>query len=273
MATSIQGTPGPIAPQARIEPDQRPDRPAERTAELATEFVIDDPPLLFINAQHEPLVHYPAAPAPWAPPRAAPGAVGQRAFDVALAILSLLLLWPVMLAAALCVRASGPGPIIFRHVRLGKDGAPFVCLKFRTMDNQAEELLGELLGACGTLRQEWQSSQKMRRDPRVTRVGQLLRRFSIDELPQLFNVLRGEMSIVGPRPIVEAEIDRYGAHFADYCRVKPGLTGLWQVSGRNCLSYERRVELDSHYAHHRSLGLDLAIVLLTVPVVLRGSGC
>jgi lipopolysaccharide/colanic/teichoic acid biosynthesis glycosyltransferase len=272
MATSIQGTSGAVSPQARIEPGQRPPGQAERAAELAIEFgVVDDRPLLFVNAQHEPLVEY--RDTSWAMPHAAAGAAGQRAFDVALAIFSLVLLWPIMLAAALCVRASGPGPIIFRHARLGKDGAPFVCLKFRTMDNQAEEQLTELLGTCGTLRHEWLSNQKILRDPRVTWVGHFLRRYSIDELPQLFNVLRGEMSIVGPRPIVEAEIDRYGPHFADYCRVKPGLTGPWQISGRNCVSYERRVEIDSYYAHNRSLALDLTIVLLTVPVVLRGSGC
>ena len=185
----------------------------------------------------------------------------------------LLLLWPVMIVAALCVRMSGPGPIIFRHVRVGRDGSRFVCLKFRTMEVRADVLLTELLGTCGTLRKEWQSSQKILRDPRVTRVGHVLRRFSIDELPQLFNVLRGDMSLVGPRPIVDAEISRYGANFAEYCSVKPGVTGLWQISGRNCLSYERRVELDSHYARTRTLAGDLSIILRTVPVVLRGSGC
>ena len=262
MATMIQGTSGAVAPEARVEAE-----------ELVTGQVGDggESSLLFVNLQHEPLVEYPAAAV--ALPAAQPSQAGLRAFDVTLALACLVLLCPVMLAAVLFVRASSPGPIIFRHVRIGRDGTRFECLKFRTMANQADALLGELLETCGTLRNEWQSNQKIRRDPRVTRVGQILRRFSIDELPQLFNVLRGEMSMVGPRPIVEAEIDRYGANFADYCSVKPGLTGLWQISGRNCLSYERRVELDSQYARNRSLELDLAIIARTVPVVLRGTGC
>jgi len=263
MATSIQGS-GAVTPDGRIEADPLTATPAEI-------IIPGDVPLLFVNQNDEPLVEYSAEAL--APPLVLPAGTAHRAFDLALALSSLLLLWPLMLATALFVWLSGPGPIIFRHVRIGRDGSRFVCFKFRTMDRQAETLLDELLGTCGTLRHEWQCNQKIRRDPRVTRVGHLLRRFSIDELPQLYNVVRGEMSMVGPRPIVEAEIARYGANFADYCRVKPGLTGLWQISGRNCLSYERRVELDSHYARNRSLRGDLAILIRTVPVVLRGSGC
>ena len=262
MATVIQGKTGAVAPEARGEAE---------ALEPSQDAGAGESPLLFVNLQPEPLVECPAAAV--AVPAARPSDAGLRAFDITLALVCLVLLWPVMLAAVLFVRASSPGPIIFRHVRVGQNGARFECLKFRTMDSQADSLLGELLETCGTLRHEWQDSQKIRRDPRVTWVGKILRRFSIDELPQLFNVLRGEMSMVGPRPIVEAEIDRYGPHFADYCSVKPGLTGLWQISGRNCLPYERRVELDSHYARARSLELDLAIIVRTVPVVLRGTGC
>ena len=264
MATSIQGTSGAATPDGRIDSDQL-------TGGFAELGIARDPPLLFVNQNHEPLVEYPVGAL--APPLVVPAETVHRAFDLALATACLLLLWPLMLATVLLVRLSGPGPIIFRHVRVGRDGTRFVCFKFRTMDQQAEELLTELLGTCGTLRNEWQSNQKIRRDPRVTRVGYFLRRFSIDELPQLFNVLRGDMSIVGPRPIVDAEIGRYGEKFADYCGVKPGLTGLWQVSGRNCLSYERRVELDSLYARQRSLRGDLSIIARTLPVVFRGSGC
>jgi len=263
MATSIQGT-GAVTHDGAIEADQLPGG----SAELG---LSGDPPLLFVHQNHDPLLETTAECL--APPLALPAGAAHRAFDLALATACLMFLWPLMLATALFVRLSGPGPIIFRHVRVGRDGMPFVCFKFRTMNKQAEELLTELLGTCGTLRHEWQSNQKIRRDPRVTRIGHLLRRYSIDELPQLFNVLRGDMSMVGPRPIVEAEIDRYGANFADYCRVKPGITGLWQISGRNCLSYERRVELDSLYARGRSLRGDMGIVVRTVPVVLRGSGC
>ena len=277
MATSIQGPSGAAMPESTVESEMlfssHDGSPSYAPgAQIGTERGnAGDSPLLFVNRQPEPLVEYPAAPL--APPIALPADLGLRLFDIALASVFLFLLWPAMLAAALCVRASGPGPIIFRHVRVGKDGARFVCFKFRTMKDQADVLLTELLGTCGTLRNEWQSGQKMLRDPRVTRVGQVLRRFSIDELPQLINVLRGDMSLVGPRPIVDSEISRYGANFADYCSVRPGLTGLWQISGRNCLSYERRVELDSHYARNRTLAGDLSIICRTVPVVLRGSGC
>jgi lipopolysaccharide/colanic/teichoic acid biosynthesis glycosyltransferase len=129
-----------------------------------------------------------------------------------------------------------------------------------------------LLSACETIRSEWQRDHKIRSDPRVTEVGRVLRRFSVDEMPQLFNVLRGEMSIVGPRPIVEAEIKRYAQNYSTYCSVKPGLTGLWQISGRNRVSYERRVELDCEYARTKSISGDAWIILRTVPVVIQGGG-
>jgi lipopolysaccharide/colanic/teichoic acid biosynthesis glycosyltransferase len=145
-------------------------------------------------------------------------------------------------------------------------------MKFRTMRVDADEVLKELLKRCPVSRQEWERDFKLRDDPRVTRVGSILRKLSLDELPQLFNVLRGEMSIVGPRPIVDAEVGRYGIHFPDYCSVNPGLTGLWQISGRNDVSYEERVYLDSLYARGKTLSGDLVIILKTVPAVLFARG-
>jgi lipopolysaccharide/colanic/teichoic acid biosynthesis glycosyltransferase len=155
-------------------------------------------------------------------------------------------------------------------VRIGRDGREFLCFKFRTMTPLAEQNLDELLGASANSREQWELLHKLSQDPRTTPVGRFLRRYSLDELPQLFNVLRGEMSIVGPRPIVDAEIAKYGASFAHYCSVKPGLTGLWQVSGRHALTYEERVMLDARYAISKSLRGDLRILLRTVPVIVLG---
>ena len=261
MATNIHSNAGPVLSRTLAQP-------RDEVVTLAPGGNAETPGL-FTTVRNEPFVEMviPALPIG--------GAVADpahRSFDVLLSIALLVLLSPVMMVAAMLVRLSGPGPIIFRHSRLGQNGASFVCLKFRTMDNEAEDLLSDLLGACGTLRQEWQRDQKIRSDPRVTPVGRILRRFSIDELPQLWNVLRGDMSIVGPRPIVEAEVERYAQNFCYYCSVKPGLTGLWQVSGRNRVSYDRRVELDSEYAKAKSVRGDAMIILRTIPVVLRGSG-
>jgi exopolysaccharide production protein ExoY len=263
MATSVHYSSATAASQEKANV-------AGQIAGRALSEPANDSPSLFTNPQHEPLVE-PAAP--WVMPRTAALGAVPRAFDVTVAVTLIILLWPVMLGAALLVRVTSPGPIIFRHVRIGQNGSRFECLKFRTMNNGADRVLAGLLGACGAMRSEWGASQKIRCDPRVTAVGQVLRRFSVDELPQLFNVLRGEMSIVGPRPIVDAEIQRYADKFADYCLVKPGLTGLWQVSGRNSLPYERRVELDCQYARTKSLRGDAWIIVRTVPVVLQGSGC
>lgn len=222
-------------------------------------------PGLFSDPRFEPLVEVPR-PLPLAHP------VGQRAFDLLLALSFLIVLSPVMLVTALLVWTTSPGPVLFRHVRVGRGGAPFMCLKFRTMAVAAEDRLRDLLSCNERLRCEWQCDQKMRCDPRVTAVGRVLRRFSLDELPQLINVMRGEMSIVGPRPIVAAEIERYAERFCFYCAVRPGLTGLWQISGRNRTTYERRVELDCQYVQAKSIVGDALIILRTIPEVVRGSG-
>jgi exopolysaccharide production protein ExoY len=195
-----------------------------------------------------------------------------RILDILLSAALLLLIAPLLIVIAVLVFLSDPGPIFFAHRRMGREGVEFACLKFRTMVIDADQRLARLLDTDPQARLEWARDRKLRNDPRVTSVGAVLRQLSLDELPQLLNVLRGEMSLVGPRPIVRAEIPRYGRYYADYCRVKPGITGLWQVSGRNHVSYRRRVALDVRYARSKTLRLDLWIMARTVPCVLRASG-
>ena len=192
--------------------------------------------------------------------------------NIGVALAALLFLLPVMLLVALVVYAQDGGPILFAHQRIGLNGRRFHCLKFRSMAADAEERLAALLASDPAARAEWQRDHKLRNDPRVTRVGAFLRKTSLDELPQLLNVLRGDMSMVGPRPIVEAEVSKYGHRFRDYCAVKPGITGLWQVSGRSDTSYRTRVALDCVYARRRNVGLDAYIIACTVPAVLARRG-
>lgn len=196
-----------------------------------------------------------------------------RVVDIVIASMLLLLLSPVMISCSLLVMRSSAGPILFSHRRIGKGGQEFGCLKFRTMVDGAEAMLAPIIAECGRSGSEWAATQKLSNDPRVTAIGRILRRYSLDELPQLLNVLRGEMSIVGPRPIVTDEIPRFDGFFRDYCSVKPGMTGLWQVSGRHCLAYEERVRLDAQYARSKSLWTDLVILWRTIPVVFLGRGC
>src|SRR5688500_6725211 len=176
-----------------------------------------------------------------------------RLLDISFALCILILVLPLMGICALAIRLGSPGSAIFRQVRLGRGGREFTCLKFRTMSQGAEPSLNAVLGQDGRLQEEWASVYKLHADPRVTPLGRFMRRYSIDELPQLFNVLRGEMSVVGPRPIVSAEIHRYGERYDDYCKVNPGITGLWEVSGRHALSYDERVRLDAEYANNKSV--------------------
>jgi exopolysaccharide production protein ExoY len=193
-----------------------------------------------------------------------------RVLDVTVATLLLLLVLPLMALCAVLVLVTGRGPILFRHPRIGRNGVVFECLKFRTMVLDAECAIDQALSKSAHNKDQWRAVRKLKCDPRVTPLGAFMRRYCLDELPQLFNVLAGQMSIVGPRPIVAAEIERYGANFPVYCSVKPGLTGLWQVSGRHMLSYLERVELDVAYVRSRTLSLDLLILCKTAPVVLCG---
>jgi len=195
----------------------------------------------------------------------------KRLFDVLGAALGLMALAPVMVSLAILVRRDG-GPAIFGHRRIGSDGKTFLCLKFRSMCIDAERKLQEHLANNPAAQAEWDKDFKLRDDPRITPLGQLLRRTSLDELPQLFNVLRGEMSLVGPRPIVADEVARYGDRFVAYRNCRPGITGLWQVSGRNDISYRARVRLDSFYAARWSMTKDVFILIRTIAVVFRRSG-
>jgi exopolysaccharide production protein ExoY len=195
-----------------------------------------------------------------------------RATDVVISAAALVFLAPLMLLIAAIVYLSDPGPIFFGHRRLGRGGRVFRCWKFRSMVVDAQEQLARLLASDPEARAEWERDHKLRQDPRITRIGSFIRRTSIDELPQLWNVLIGQMSLVGPRPIVQDEAARYGRYFTDYCSVTPGITGLWQVSGRNDVSYRRRVALDVAYSRSQSFKLDLTILALTVPRVILAKG-
>lgn len=222
------------------------------------------------------------APSTGARPRASVGAgprrgvagthLGWELMQRLLALFGLIFVLPLMLLTAAAVLMQDGGPVFFRQQRIGRGGEAFGCLKFRTMVADAEQRLADLLARDAAAREEWAREQKLRRDPRITALGRFLRLSSIDELPQLINVLRGEMNLVGPRPIVESEIARYGRRFRSYRAVKPGITGLWQVSGRNDVAYGTRVALDSLYARRRSPGLDLWIICRTVPAVLFRQG-
>lgn len=195
-----------------------------------------------------------------------------RVLDVLIAIAALWFFAPLMLVVALAIKAQDGGPVTFGHTRIGRNGRSFKCLKFRSMVVDAETRLQTLLAGDAMARAEWEVDQKLRRDPRVTPLGYLLRKSSLDELPQLINVLRGEMGIVGPRPIVAAEVVRYGRAIRYYKALRPGITGLWQISGRNNVSYRRRVAMDVLYAKRRSVGLYLYILAKTVPAVLTREG-
>ena len=195
-----------------------------------------------------------------------------RLLDIIIASSALIFLAPLLLLVAGLVYIVDPGPIFFAHRRIGRHGQTFPCLKYRSMVVDAEQRLKQLLLSSEEARAEWARDFKLRRDPRITAIGNFLRKSSIDELPQLINVLRGEMSIVGPRPIVAGEVERYGRYYAHYSAVKPGITGLWQISGRNNVSYRRRVALDVSYARNKCLGLDLRILVMTVPAVLMAKG-
>jgi lipopolysaccharide/colanic/teichoic acid biosynthesis glycosyltransferase len=184
----------------------------------------------------------------------------------------LIVLAPLMLCIAWRIWREDGAPVLFEHWRVGQRGRLFRCLKFRSMVRGADLVLAELVARDAQARLEWQRDHKLRNDPRIMRIGHFLRRTSLDELPQLFNVLRGEMNLVGPRPVVVQEVPRYGEHKQHYLSVKPGMTGLWQVSGRNNLSYMQRVALDARYVETRSLPGDLSILLRTVRVLFTRDG-
>jgi Undecaprenyl-phosphate galactose phosphotransferase WbaP len=198
--------------------------------------------------------------------------LAKRLMDLLIICLVLPAVGFTILLLGILVRLESPGPAFYGHRRIGRNHSSFRAWKLRTMQVNGDELLQKALAEDGALREEWLRDRKLRHDPRITRVGRFLRKASLDELPQLWNVLRGEMSLVGPRPIVEEEVITYGQNFSLYCRVTPGLTGLWQVSGRNTVSPCDRVRLDSYYVRNWSPWLDLHILARTAKVVLTGQG-
>lgn len=195
----------------------------------------------------------------------------KRAFDIVAAAILLALFAPLMLLLYILISVDG-GYAIFAHPRVGEGGRTFHCLKFRSMRIDSAARLQEILQRDPEARAEWERDHKLRRDPRITPLGRFLRASSLDELPQLLNIIRGEMSVVGPRPIVQAEVVRYGPRIASYHRMRPGLTGLWQVSGRNNVQYRRRVAMDVLYSRRSSFLLDMNILARTVPAVLMSKG-
>ena len=192
----------------------------------------------------------------------------KRSGDIVFSLAVLTLGSPVLLLLGLLVKVTSRGPVFYVQQRVGRGYRSFGCIKFRTMRRDADKVLSAVLAQSPDLEEEFRNDFKLRNDPRITRLGKFLRRSSLDELPQFLNVLRGEMSVVGPRPIVRKELPRYGDRMDEVLAVRPGLTGLWQVSGRNNLSYEKRVKLDLRYARHRSLRMDLKIIARTFLVIL-----
>lgn len=196
----------------------------------------------------------------------------KRLFDMFGASIGLVILSPLMLMIAGLIKFSDGGSVFYGHRRIGRNGSTFKCLKFRTMAANSDELLVNFLSENEPARIEWERDRKLKNDPRVTTTGMVLRNLSLDELPQLFNILIGEMSVVGPRPVVSDELEKYGAAAQYYLSTRPGLTGLWQVSGRNDVSYGRRVELDQIYVKNWSFQSDMWIIIKTIPVVCLAKG-
>ncbi|ELJ19224.1 undecaprenyl-phosphate galactose phosphotransferase WbaP [Escherichia coli KTE166] len=195
----------------------------------------------------------------------------KRSFDIIGSTLIIAMISPLLIYISRKVKADG-GPAIYGHERIGKGGRKFKCLKFRSMVINSQEVLSELLASSPEAKAEWDATFKLKEDPRITKIGNFLRRTSLDELPQLFNVLKGEMSLVGPRPIITAELERYNEEVEYYLLSKPGMTGLWQVSGRSDVDYETRVYLDAWYVKNWSMWNDIAILFKTITVVLKRDG-
>jgi exopolysaccharide production protein ExoY len=196
------------------------------------------------------------------------GLTSKRVIDLILAVSGIVLLAPLLIICFVATVATSPGPALFRHRRVGFKGKYFDCLKFRTMVTDAPERLRELLDSDPVAATEWAADRKLRYDPRVTAIGAILRKSSLDELPQLFNVLKGEMSIVGPRPVTDEELVRYSDSINAYLACRPGITGLWQVSGRSTTTYNKRVACDAFYARNWSIALDTRILIVTIPSLL-----
>nr|WP_321440770.1 sugar transferase [uncultured Hyphomonas sp.] len=200
------------------------------------------------------------------------GTSAKRITDIVIASVALVFVFPLLLVVGTLIRLQDGDKAVYAQKRYGRNGRTFSCYKLRSMVANADERLQEILATDPEARAEWEETQKLVNDPRITPLGHFIRKTSIDELPQLINIIRGEMSLVGPRPIVENEIAKYGEYYRDYCAVRPGLTGLWQVEGRSDTTYEERVQLDVKYASSRTFTGDIMIMLRTVPAVLLSKG-
>lgn len=198
----------------------------------------------------------------------------KRGFDILFSLLCLTIGLPFFLLIAICILITSPGKMIYAHQRIGRGGKPFLCYKFRTMYADADRKLKELLEQDEQLREEWKRSYKLKKDPRVTTIGAFLRKTSLDELPQFWNVLKGDLSVVGPRPVVKEEVDNYlGVKAHKILSIRPGLTGPWQISGRSDIdSYQKRIQLDEYYVDHHSFLLDLKLIAKTVPAMVSSKG-
>jgi len=196
------------------------------------------------------------------------GDFAKRLFDVIFSLSVLILFLPIYLILVLLIALSSPGPIFYVQERVGKDYKAFGCIKFRTMVENADEILDDIMATSPQLRNEFEDNFKLKQDPRITAIGKFLRLSSLDEFPQFWNVLKGDMSVVGPRPLVPEELPKYGHHMDKVLTIRPGLTGLWQVSGRNDIPYERRVQIDVYYVNFRSFWLDLWVIVKTLGVII-----
>ena len=197
----------------------------------------------------------------------------KRIFDILFSTFALFITFPLFMTLAIIIRLSSPGPIIYAHKRVGRGGEPFYCFKFRSMYEDADLRLKEILKQNPSLAMEWEKNHKLKNDPRITPIGRFLRNTSFDELPQFLNILKGDLSVVGPRPVVEAELKKHFKEKASkILSIRPGLTGLWQVSGRSDISYEQRIALDEKYVENQSLMLDVTLVLKTIPAMMMRKG-
>ena len=196
----------------------------------------------------------------------------KRLVDIFLILLSAPFVLPLTLIVALAIKKNSPGPIFYGHTRIGRNGRPFKCWKFRSMVTDADKQLKKILAENPEMRAEWEKDRKLTNDPRITKIGRFLRKTSIDEIPQFFNILTGEMSFIGPRPVTEPELSKYGDKSHLILSVQPGLSGMWQISGRSDTGYEDRIVLDSYYIQNWSIWLDLWIIIKTIHVVLKGKG-
>ena len=197
----------------------------------------------------------------------------KRTFDILFSLTTLILTFPLFILISLAICLSSKGKVVYAHERIGRGGKPFKCYKFRTMYPDADQRLQEILHKCPEKRKEWEQHHKFKNDPRITPIGAFLRKTSLDEFPQFWNVLIGDMSIVGPRPVVKAEVLKHlGSNASKILQLRPGITGSWQISGRSDLSYAKRIELDLDYIHHRTFLKDLWIVIKTIPCILFSKG-